>query len=58
MLQTIGLFFALLFNLMALPEVWKSTRITHSEKIMWSVGFLTIIGLAGIVYLANGRKRI
>ena len=39
-------------------EVRTSTRISGSEKTMWTVGFLFISGIVGIVYVFSGRKRI
>ena len=54
----ISLLAALVFIIIALPEVWSSGTIHKSEKIMWTAGFLVMLGLAGILYLVNGRKRV
>ena len=54
----ISLLTALVFILVALPEVWSSRNIHISEKIMWTAGFLVMMGLTGLLYLANGRKRV
>ena len=54
----ISLLTALVFILIALPEVWSSRTIHISEKMMWTVGFFVLMGLTGLLYLIQGRKRV
>jgi hypothetical protein len=48
----------LIFILTALNEIFGSTRIKKSEKIMWTICIILLSFLAGFVYLLSGRKRI
>lgn len=58
MLLLIGLLSLALFIIMALYEVFNSKTINSSEKLMWTVGFLCLGSLAGLVYILTGRKRV
>lgn len=55
---TIGIIFVMIFIASAIYEVRTSTRINHAEKTMWTIAFLFMSGIAGIVYFLMGRKRI
>jgi Phospholipase_D-nuclease N-terminal len=54
----IGLVATLIFMVSAITEVFSSRRIAHSEKIMWTIGFIFFSGIAGLVYFLLGRRRI
>lgn len=54
----LGLFFTLVYAIIALYEIYKSDRITLDEKIMWAAGFIVVGSIAGLLYLFMGRQRI
>ena len=43
---------------LGLREVFQSEHIDNTEKIMWTVAFIFLMGLGFIVYLIFGRKRV
>lgn len=49
---------SLLFIILAIYEVNRSTRIDRMEKVMWTIGFIFMSLITGIVYLAAGRSRV
>lgn len=53
-----GIVTSLVFTVSAIYEVRASTRINFAEKTMWTVAFLFMSGVAGLVYFLVGRKRI
>lgn len=55
-LLMIGIIAILIFIVTALYEVNTSKRIDHTEKVMWTVGFLLMSGIAGFVYLLKRRR--
>ena len=57
-LMTVGFCCVLLFVILAIYEVNTSTEIDRTEKIMWTVGFLFMALITGLVYLLAGRKRV
>ena len=54
----IGLFFTLVYAIIALYEIYKSDKVTLEEKIMWTVGFVVLCTVTGLLYLIMGRSRI
>lgn len=46
------------FIITAIREVAGSQKIDRLEKMMWIVGFLFLTGIAGLVYVFSGRKRV
>lgn len=54
----IGIMATLIFIVSAIYEVRTSTRIGNREKTMWTVAFIFMSGLAGLIYFFNGRMRI
>jgi hypothetical protein len=54
----LGILSLLVFVIMAIKEVNRSSKISDSEKFMWSVGFVTFGGLLGLLYVFSARKRI
>ena len=57
-LLTTGFCTGLVFMILAIYEVNTSARIDRTEKTMWTVGFLFMCLITGIVYLTAGRKRV
>lgn len=57
-LLVIGGLSTLIFILIALNEIFSSTRINKSEKIMWTICLILLSSISGFVYLLSGRKRI
>ncbi|WP_411275539.1 hypothetical protein [Daejeonella sp.] len=53
-----GLLFSLVFVIIALYEIFKSDKITLDEKIMWTIGFIVVFTVTGLLYLIMGRQRI
>lgn len=48
----------LVFIVTALYEVLTSRRINRSEKLLWTIAFIVMSGLTGLVYIFFERKRI
>lgn len=48
----------LIFLLMVLSEVFGSTRIKRSEKVVWTISIILFNYLAGLVYLLRGRRHV
>jgi hypothetical protein len=57
-LLIIGIISHYLVAILAMFEIWQSGKIERIEKIMWTVAFLFLGGLAGLLYILVGRKRI
>jgi nitric oxide reductase large subunit len=57
-LFAIGVIANLIFILIALNEIFSSSRIKKTEKIMWTICLFLLGSIAGFVYLLSGRKRI
>ena len=55
---TIGIIFLIVFIVTAIYEVRTSRKIDNSEKTMWTIAFIFMSGLAGLIYFLIGRKRI
>ena len=56
-LLILAVFFWLVFVVSSIIEVRRS-QIPNSEKWMWTLAFIFFSGLAGLIYLLIGRKRI
>lgn len=54
----IGIIATLFYIIIGIIEVNKSNKINNSEKVMWTIGFISFNFLAGLLYLTSGRKRI
>lgn len=54
---TLGILASVAYIFIALREIWKSSLPRH-EKIQWTIGFLFINSIAGLVYLISGRKKV
>ena len=57
-LLIIGVIATLIFIVTAIYEVRTSKRIDNTEKTMWTIAFIFMSGLAGLIYFFIGRKRI
>lgn len=57
-LFTGGLVATIVYMVVALYEVFRSTRINKPEKIMWTICIILLSPIAGLVYMLSGRKRI
>jgi hypothetical protein len=53
-----ALVLTLVFILTALYEVLTSRRISRWEKMLWTIAFILMSALTGLVYLLFERKRI
>ena len=49
--------FSIIFLINALSEIHRSSRLSGSEKIIWTIGLLMTSGIAGLVYVSSARKR-
>ena len=54
----LGLIIGLIFIVAAIFEVVTSKRINNSEKTMWTIGFILLSGLVGLIYIISGRRRV
>ena len=57
-LLAIGLITSLVFIVSAIIEVRSSNRLDHREKTMWTIAFLFLNGVAGILYMVSARRRV
>jgi len=57
-LLIIGIITTFIFIVSAIYEVRASTKIPTSEKTMWTIAFIFFSGLAGLIYILMGRRRI
>lgn len=57
-LLIIGVIATLIFIIIAIYEVTTSTKISNTEKTMWTIAFLFFSSIAGLIYFLVGRKRI
>ncbi len=49
---------SVVFIVLAIYEVTQSSRFSRNEKFMWTIAFIFLSGIAGVVYLMLGRKRL
>ena len=54
----IGLIVWLTFIVTAIYEVRTSNRINNTQKTMWTIALILLCGVAGLIYLLSGRRRI
>ena len=55
---TISILSTLLFIATAIYEVRTSNKIDNFEKTMWTIAFIFLSGITGLIYFFIGRKRI
>ncbi len=53
-----SLVLTVVWGISALYEIYGSDRITISEKIMWTIGFILLSTISGLLYFFVGRPRI
>jgi len=53
----IGTIFALTVLVLGLKDVYANEKINKNERIMWIIGYIFILPIAGILYLPTYRKR-
>jgi hypothetical protein len=46
------------YAIIGIIEVKNSKKINNPEKIMWTIGFLFLSLITGLIYLFFGKKRI
>jgi membrane protein CcdC involved in cytochrome C biogenesis len=54
----IGLVASLIFIVTAIYEVRTSKRIDHRQKTLWTIGFILLSGVTGLLYIFIGRKNV
>ncbi len=54
----IGIIASIIYIGLAIYEIRTSTQIDRTEKTMWTVAFIFMSGLTGLIYFVMGRKRI
>jgi len=54
----IGMLLTLPYVIIGIIEVKNSKKINNPEKIMWTIGFLFLSLITGLIYLFFGKKRI
>jgi predicted ferric reductase len=47
-----------IYIVLALKEIYNSNRVNLIEKIMWTISFIGLGWIAGLIYLLFTRKRI
>ncbi|WP_395808502.1 hypothetical protein [Daejeonella sp.] len=47
-----------IYIIMALNEIYTSNRVNLIEKIMWTISFIGLGWIAGLIYLLFARKRM
>lgn len=57
-LLIIGVVATMIFIVSAIYEVRTSKRIEHREKTMWTIAFILMGGITGLIYFFIGRRRI
>jgi hypothetical protein len=53
-----GILGTVVFLVIALTEVFQSRRISGTEKLLWTAGFLLFNGITALLYLLIGRKKV
>jgi hypothetical protein len=53
-----GIASLLVFIALSIYEVNTSRRIDRTSKAIWTIGFILMSGITGLIYLLSGRKRI
>ena len=55
---TIGIIAWLVFTVTAIYEVRTSKKIDDLEKTRWTIAFIFLNSITGVIYILIGRKRI
>ena len=54
----ISVVFTVVYVICGLYEIYGSNRITMNEKVMWTIGFILLSTITGLLYFFIGRPRI
>jgi len=54
----IGILSTILYVVVGIYEVNNSKRISSSEKVLWTIGFIMFSFFVGLFYLISGRKNV
>jgi len=54
----IGILLSIVYLTMSLREIWTSIRVNKEEKIIWTIAFILMNTLTGLIYFMFGRKRV
>ncbi|TZF86428.1 hypothetical protein FW774_05125 (plasmid) [Pedobacter sp. BS3] len=54
----VSLLATLVYIICGLYEIYGSKRIKAVEKLMWTIGFIVLCSITGLLYLFMGRPRI
>lgn len=57
-LLSIGIVGTLCLTLIALYEVHTSNRLSMTDKLIWTIGFLCFNGITGIFYFFLARRKV
>ena len=57
-LLVVGVVLGLIFIVSSLYEVRTSKRINSSEKTLWTIAFIFMSGITGLVYIISGRRKV
>jgi hypothetical protein len=55
---TIGIIASIIFLVIVLYEIHSSKKVRGPEKIMWTVGFIFINTITGLMHFLIGRQKI
>ena len=55
---TISVALTVVYVVCGLYEIYGSNRITMNEKVMWTIGFILLSTITGLLYFFIGRPRI
>jgi tellurite resistance protein TehA-like permease len=54
----ISVILTVVYVISAFYEIYGSRRITMNEKVMWTIGFILLSTITGLLYFFMGRPRI
>jgi hypothetical protein len=54
----IGILSTILYVAVGIYEVNNSKRLSSSEKVLWTIGFIMFSFFVGLFYLIRGRKSV
>ena len=54
----IGILSTILYVVVGIYEVNNSNRISSSEKVLWTIGFIMFSFFVGLFYLISGRRKV
>lgn len=54
----LGIVSTILYVIIGIYEVNNSNRISNSEKVLWTIGFIMFSFFVGLFYFISGRKNV